>query len=144
MTAGNWSVPETEVMDVIVEAIDGQQAVLATAVAVTVLDCTEVVIFGSGHDVASVAELATRVNFRVSVTTVRGAVADAERFPAADRVCSTSPADVQDTLSSEADMILLERVPAAVVTGNPAGTPITGDERRNRNQPDGISTVGAK
>jgi len=34
MTAGNWSVPETEVMDAIGEAIDGQQAVLATAVAV--------------------------------------------------------------------------------------------------------------
>jgi len=34
MTAGNWSVPETEVMDVIGEAIDGQQVVLATVVAI--------------------------------------------------------------------------------------------------------------
>jgi len=62
----------------------------------------DLVIFGTGHDVASVAELATRVDFRVTVTTFRGAVADAERFPAADSVCSTSPADVRDTLSFDA------------------------------------------
>jgi xanthine dehydrogenase accessory factor len=63
----------------------------------------ELVVFGGGHDVAPVAELAAQVDFRVTVATFRGAVAKAERFPAADRVCSTAPADLRDTLSFDAD-----------------------------------------
>ena len=63
----------------------------------------ELVVFGSGHDVAPVARLASQVDFRVTVVTFRGAAADAERFPAADRVESTSPAEIRETLSFDAD-----------------------------------------
>jgi xanthine dehydrogenase accessory factor len=63
----------------------------------------ELVVFGGGHDVAPVAELAAQVDFRVTVATFRGAVAEESRFPAADRVCSTSPADIRATLSFDTD-----------------------------------------
>jgi xanthine dehydrogenase accessory factor len=61
------------------------------------------VVFGSGHDVAPVASLAKQVDFRVTVATFRGATADDERFPAADRVLSTSPARIRDALSFDED-----------------------------------------
>jgi xanthine dehydrogenase accessory factor len=63
----------------------------------------ELVLFGSGHDVAPVAQLAKQVDFRVTVATFRGATAEAERFPAADRVLSTSPANLRETLAFDAD-----------------------------------------
>jgi xanthine dehydrogenase accessory factor len=50
-----------------------------------------------------VADLAKRVDFRVTVATFRGGAADADRFPAADRVLSTSPADVGETLDFDSD-----------------------------------------
>jgi xanthine dehydrogenase accessory factor len=56
------------------------------------------VIFGSGHDVAPVADLASQVDFHVTVASFRGATATAERFPDADDVVSTSPADVKEAL----------------------------------------------
>jgi len=56
------------------------------------------VIFGTGHDVAPVADLASQVDFRVTVAGFRGATATEERFPAADEVLSTSPADVRRAL----------------------------------------------
>jgi xanthine dehydrogenase accessory factor len=58
----------------------------------------EMVVFGTGHDVAPVADLASQVDFRVTVAGFRGATATEERFPAADRVVSTSPADVREAL----------------------------------------------
>jgi xanthine dehydrogenase accessory factor len=54
----------------------------------------ELVVFGSGHDVAPVVELAKLVDFRTTVVSFRGAQADAERFPRADEVVSASPGDV--------------------------------------------------
>ncbi|WP_246989697.1 XdhC family protein [Halorientalis marina] len=63
----------------------------------------ELVVFGSGHDVAPVTEMAKRVDFRVTVVTFRGATAGADRFPEADRVLSTSPATVGEALSFDAD-----------------------------------------
>ncbi|WP_255149311.1 XdhC family protein [Halorarius halobius] len=54
----------------------------------------ELVVFGSGHDVGPVVELAKLVDFRVTVVSFRGAQADAERFPGADAVVSASPRDV--------------------------------------------------
>ena len=56
----------------------------------------ELVVFGTGHDVAPVVELAANVGFRVSVLGFRGAAADPEKFPAADAVRSTSPAQVRE------------------------------------------------
>lgn len=61
------------------------------------------VIFGSGHDVAPVAQLAKQVDFEVTVASFRGANADPERFPAADEVISTSPATIRDTIDFDAD-----------------------------------------
>ncbi len=58
----------------------------------------ELVIFGTGHDVAPVADLASRVDFRVTVAGFRGATATEERFPAAETVISTSPANVREVL----------------------------------------------
>lgn len=57
------------------------------------------VIFGTGHDVAPVADLTSQVDFRVTVAGFRGATATEERFPEADRVVSTSPADVREALA---------------------------------------------
>jgi xanthine dehydrogenase accessory factor len=58
----------------------------------------ELAVFGDGHDVGPVAEMAARADFRVTVVTFRGGAADGERFPAADRVVSTSPADIREVL----------------------------------------------
>ena len=58
----------------------------------------DLVIFGTGHDVAPVVDLASQVDFRVTVAGFRGATATEERFPAADEVISTSPADVRRAL----------------------------------------------
>ncbi|UIP00457.1 XdhC family protein [Halobaculum sp. CBA1158] len=56
----------------------------------------EVVVFGSGHDVRPVVELATLVEFRVTVVSFRGVDADGERVSGADEVISASPRDVPD------------------------------------------------
>ncbi|WP_128906345.1 XdhC family protein [Halorubrum amylolyticum] len=72
----------------------------------------ELIVFGSGHDVAPVASLAKRVDFRVTVASFRGAAAEESRFPAADRVLSTSPSAVRETLSFD------ENTYAVVMTHN--------------------------
>jgi xanthine dehydrogenase accessory factor len=56
----------------------------------------ELVVFGSGHDVGPVVELAKLVDFRVTVVPFRGGHADSGRFPDADEVTSASPRDVAD------------------------------------------------
>ncbi|ATW89368.1 xanthine dehydrogenase accessory factor [Halohasta litchfieldiae] len=58
----------------------------------------ELVVFGSGHDVVPVVELAKQVGFSVTVVTFRGA-ADNKRFSAADRVITTSPAELHESLA---------------------------------------------
>jgi len=63
----------------------------------------KLIVFGSGHDVDPVVELAKRVGFRVTVVTFRGAAADTDRFDAADRVLSTSPTDLRSVLSFDTD-----------------------------------------
>jgi xanthine dehydrogenase accessory factor len=63
----------------------------------------ELVVFGSGHDVAPVVELATLVDFRVAVVTFRGGHADSGRFPGADEVTSTAPRDVAALREWDAD-----------------------------------------
>jgi len=50
-----------------------------------------VAVFGSGHDVGPVVELAKKTGFRVTVVGFRGSVDLAGRFPRADRHVSTSP-----------------------------------------------------
>jgi len=63
----------------------------------------ELVVFGSGHDVAPVVELAKQVGFSVTVVTFRGTTADSEQFPAADRILTTAPADLQETFAFDTD-----------------------------------------
>jgi xanthine dehydrogenase accessory factor len=56
----------------------------------------DLVVLGSGLDVGPVVELGKRNGFRTTVVAFRGAADLAERFPAADRVVTTSPAQLQD------------------------------------------------
>jgi len=72
----------------------------------------ELVIFGSGHDVAPVADLGSRVDFHVTVASFRGAAATSDRFPDADRVVSTSPATIRETIDFD------ENTYAVVMTHN--------------------------
>ena len=73
---------------------------------------TELVIFGSGHDVGPVTELAAKNDFRVTVVGFRGSVDLETRFPDADETLTTSPAAVSDDLSLD------ERTYAVVMTHN--------------------------
>jgi len=63
----------------------------------------ELVVFGSGHDVGPVVELAKLVDFRVTVVPFRGGHADSGRFPDADEVTSASPRDVADLREWDGD-----------------------------------------
>ncbi|WP_349254426.1 XdhC family protein [Halorientalis sp.] len=63
----------------------------------------ELVVLGSGRDVAPVARAAAQVGFDVTVVTFRGGATSDDRFPAAGRVVSTSPADLRDVVSFDAD-----------------------------------------
>jgi len=56
----------------------------------------ELVVFGTGHDVGPVVELAKRADFRVTVVGFRGANATGERFPEADEVTSASAPQVRE------------------------------------------------
>jgi xanthine dehydrogenase accessory factor len=82
----------------------------------------ELVIFGSGHDIAPVANLGSRVDFRVTVASFRGATATDDRFPAADRVVSTSPAAIRETIDFD------ENTYAVVMTHNFVDDHITLEE----------------
>jgi xanthine dehydrogenase accessory factor len=63
----------------------------------------KLLVCGTGHDVGPLVELATRVDFRVTVVGFRGANATPERFPAAEEVRSTSPARLREELAIDAD-----------------------------------------
>ena len=63
----------------------------------------ELVVCGAGPDVGPVVDLAKRVNFRVTVVGFRGALATEERFPNADAVRASSPANVRDSVEFDAD-----------------------------------------
>jgi xanthine dehydrogenase accessory factor len=69
-------------------------------------------VFGSGHDVEPVVELAKQTGFRVTVIGFRGAVELVARFPKADEHISTSPANLRETVS------LGETTYAVVMTHN--------------------------
>ncbi|MEF8855824.1 MAG: XdhC family protein [Haloplanus sp.] len=56
----------------------------------------DLVLVGTGHDVGPMAELGSQADFRVTVVGFRGANAKADRFPDADDVRSTSPAQVRE------------------------------------------------
>ncbi|WP_254533180.1 XdhC family protein [Natrinema gelatinilyticum] len=58
----------------------------------------ELVVLGSGPDIRPVTELANNCDFRVTVVAFRGAAADPDRFPHADEVLSTSPADLRSAV----------------------------------------------
>ncbi|WP_254529834.1 XdhC family protein [Natrinema gelatinilyticum] len=73
---------------------------------------TGLVIFGSGHDVGPVTELAAKNDFRVTVVGFRGSVDLAERFPDADRTLTTSPGAIDDAVDLD------ERTYAVVMTHN--------------------------
>jgi len=72
----------------------------------------ELLVFGTGHDVRPVVELATLADFHVTVVGFRGATATAERFPSADHVISTSPTAVREEIDID------ERTYTVVMTHN--------------------------
>ena len=82
----------------------------------------DLVVFGTGHDIAPVAELAHLADFRVTVAGFRGADATAETFPAADRVRSLSPAEIRDELDLDGETY------AVVMTHNFVDDAIAVDE----------------
>ena len=63
----------------------------------------DLVVFGTGHDIAPVIELASLADFRVTVAGFRGADATSETFPAAAEVRSLSPASIREELDLDAD-----------------------------------------
>ncbi|MFB6268928.1 MAG: XdhC family protein [Halobacterium sp.] len=73
---------------------------------------SDLVVFGTGHDVGPVTEFAAKNDFRVTVVGFRGGVDVADRFPHADRTVTTSPGQVA------ADVDLDERTYAVVMTHN--------------------------
>ena len=93
--------PAAELLDeggadvVEVETDDGAVEVFVDGVDVP----PHLVVLGSGPDVVPVADLAKRVDFRVTVVSFRGARASEERFPGADSVVSSSPADLADAVA---------------------------------------------
>ncbi len=72
----------------------------------------ELVVFGTGHDVGPVTELAERNDFRVTVVGFRGALDLESRFPAAHRTVTTSPGTIGEALDLD------ERTYAVVMTHN--------------------------
>ena len=72
----------------------------------------ELVVFGTGHDVGPVTELAANTGFRVTVVGFRGGVDLEERFPDADRAITTSPRSLADALEVD------DRTYAVVMTHN--------------------------
>jgi len=82
----------------------------------------DLVVFGTGHDIAPVTELAIRADFRVTVAGFRGADATSEKFPAADQVRSLSPAEIREELDLDADTY------AVVMTHNFVDDAIAVDE----------------
>ncbi|WP_226005774.1 XdhC family protein [Natrinema salinisoli] len=73
---------------------------------------TDLVVFGSGHDVGPVTELAAKNDFRVTVVGFRGSVDLDDRFPDADETLTTSPGAVDDAIDLD------ERTYAVVMTHN--------------------------
>ncbi|MFD1571617.1 XdhC family protein [Halorubrum laminariae] len=72
----------------------------------------DLVVFGTGHDVGPVVELAERTDFRVTAVGFRGAVDLAARFPEAHRTVTTSPGELDDALDID------DRTHAVVMTHN--------------------------
>lgn len=61
----------------------------------------DLLVFGSGHDVSPLVELAKMNDFRVTVVGFRGAADLEERFPHADEVVATSPAQVGEAIETD-------------------------------------------
>jgi len=64
----------------------------------TLRPAPEIAIFGSGHDVQPVVELAKRNGFQVTVVGYRGATDLEDRFHEADETVATSPANVSEAV----------------------------------------------
>jgi len=70
------------------------------------------VVVGTNHDVKPVVELANNADLHTTVVGYRGATATTERFPNADDVYSTSPAQISDAIDID------DRTYFAVMTHN--------------------------
>ncbi|KYH24793.1 XdhC and CoxI family protein [Halalkalicoccus paucihalophilus] len=72
----------------------------------------ELVVFGTGHDVTPVVKLARLADFRVTVVGFRSAATTGDQFPDANRVISSSPAQIRNALELD------ERTYAVVMSHN--------------------------
>jgi xanthine dehydrogenase accessory factor len=63
----------------------------------------KLVVFGSGHDVGPIAELASKNGFRTTVVGFRGSVDLESRFPDADATATTTPARLRENLDIDFD-----------------------------------------
>lgn len=88
----------------------------------------EIVVFGNGHDVKPVVQLAKQCGFRVTVMSFRGGT-DAEEFPAADMVDSSSPAKITEDIEFD------ENTYAIVMSHNFVDDRLTVDELLNTSVP---------
>lgn len=82
-----------------VETADGTATVFLDGVAAP----PTLVVLGHGHDVEPVTDLAKNCDFRVTVVTFRGAMAETDRFPHADHVLSTSPSSLREACTFDED-----------------------------------------
>lgn len=83
---------------------------------------TELYVFGSGHDVGPVTELAALNDFQVTVVGFRGGVDLGDRFPSAARTVTTSPGALRESLELD------DRSHAVVMTHNFVDDRLTVDE----------------
>ncbi|MFC6772411.1 XdhC family protein, partial [Halorubrum pallidum] len=95
-----------------VVTVEGSDGATLTAFVDGIAAPADLVVFGTGHDVGPVVELAERTDFRVTVVGFRGAVDLDERFPEAHRTVTTSPGTVDEVLDID------ERTHAVVMTHN--------------------------
>lgn len=94
----------------------------ATVFVDSVVSPPDLVVCGTGLDVEPIADLAKKNGFNVTVIGFRGAAATEDAFPNADRVLSTSPANIRDAVSFD------NRTYAVVMTHNFLDDRLTLDE----------------
>jgi xanthine dehydrogenase accessory factor len=63
----------------------------------------ELLVVGTGHDVGPVVDVGKRAGFSVTVVGFRGVTATEDRFPAADEVVATSPANLGSAVDLDGD-----------------------------------------
>lgn len=91
----------------------------------------DLVVFGTGHDVAPIVEVGKQSGFQVIVVGFRSGNVTPKRFPAADAVLSTSPGRLREDLDVDLD----DDTYAVIATHNFVDDRLTVDELLQTNIP---------